>query len=218
MSRADIIKEGRLSKPWEYFDVAWNSSSSKYNIDGLYGFQSFPLTVKSSLKNQSIEVRRIQRLAFFFFNEQRVWKDPPSGHFFCHFDSCSLNRFPVGRLNPGLAGFDLKNVTSETPGKGAKEVLRHTVSNIYDLFLWMWLICLKVNSTQVKKKITTLCVTKICITLADIYKTLDDFSRVSPRKKKAQLIKNDKPFSVKIVIAGHSRKKPGFCLQLGQGL
>lgn len=66
MSRADIIKEGRLSKPWKYFDVAWNSSSSKYNIDGLYGFQSFPLTVKSSLKNQSIEVRRIQRLAFFF--------------------------------------------------------------------------------------------------------------------------------------------------------
>lgn len=66
MSRADIIKEGRLSKPWKYFDVAWNSSSSKYNIDGLYGFQSFPRTVKSSLKNQSIEVRRIQRLAFFF--------------------------------------------------------------------------------------------------------------------------------------------------------
>lgn len=39
-----------------------------------------------------------------------------------------------------------------------------------------------------EKEITTLCVTKIYITFADIYKTPDYFSRVSPRKK-AQLIK-----------------------------
>lgn len=183
MSRADIIKEGRLSKPWKYFDVAWNSSSSKYNIDGLYGFQSFPLTVKSRLKNQSIEVRRIQRLAFFF-QWAKCLKRSSKWAFLLSFWFLLTEPISCWETEPGLAGFDLKNVTSETPGKGAKEGLRHTVSNIYDLFLWMWLICLKVNSTQVKKKITTLCVTKICITLADIYKTLDGCSRVSSRKKK----------------------------------
>jgi hypothetical protein len=44
--------------------------------------------------------------------------------------------------------------------KRKKEMLKHVLNNIYGLYLCMWLIYLKVNSTGVKKKITTLCVTK----------------------------------------------------------
>lgn len=122
-------------------------------------FQSFSFTVKFRLKNQSIKVRKIRRLAFFF-NEQSILKHPLSEQFFCHSDPCSLNQFPVWRLNQRLVKFDLKNVTNETSGKERKEMLKHVLNYIYGLYLCMWLRYLKVNSTQVKKKITTLCVTK----------------------------------------------------------
>lgn len=39
-------------------------------------------------------------------------------------------------------------------------MLKHVLNNIYGLYLCMWLKYLKVNSTQVKKKIATLCVTE----------------------------------------------------------
>lgn len=122
-------------------------------------FQSFSFTVKFRLKNQSIKVRKIRRLAFFF-NEQSILKHPLSEQFFCHSDPCSLNQFPVWRLNQRLVKFDLKNVTNETSGKEKKEMLKHVLNYIHGLYLCMWLRYLKVNSTQVKKKITTLCVTK----------------------------------------------------------
>lgn len=41
ISRADIIKEEKNIKAKKYFDVVWNSGSSKYNIDGLYSFSKF---------------------------------------------------------------------------------------------------------------------------------------------------------------------------------
>lgn len=66
--------------------------------------------------------------------------------------------------------------------KRKKEMLKHVLSNIYGLYLCMWLGYVKVNSTQVKKKTTTLYVTKIYITFADIYKTLDYSVSLSWRK------------------------------------
>lgn len=116
-------------------------------------FQSFSFTVRAKLKKHSSKVRKIRRLAFFFSNEQSILKHPLSEQFFCHLDPCSLNQFPVWRLNQGLVKFDLKNVTNETSGKEKKEMLKHVLNNIYGLYLCMLLRYLNVNSIQVKKKL-----------------------------------------------------------------
>lgn len=62
-------------------------------------------------------------------------------------------------------------------------MLKLVLNNIYGLYLCIWLRYLKVNSTQVKKRITTLWVTKNLPNIWDIYKTLDYSSSLPLRKK-----------------------------------
>lgn len=121
-------------------------------------FQIFPYTVKTKLKNQSIKVWKIWRLAFFF-QWTKYFKASSKWAVLLSFRCLLTNPYLIWRLNQGLVKFDLK-MSHETLGKEKKKMLKHLLNSIYGLYLCIWLRYLKAYLTQVKMKIITLSVTK----------------------------------------------------------
>lgn len=69
ISRADIIKEGGISKPQKYFDVVRNSSSGECDIDGLCGFSKSPWQLYPDWKVRAEALEESGGLQFFPMSE-----------------------------------------------------------------------------------------------------------------------------------------------------